>query len=403
MKGQEVWILYSGYGNIGDEAITWGTLRLFKNLGYIKKVRLIDSYPKVPSKFGLSWPDVDYVNIETIMGSRILRTLKYAFTLPRVIFPRIHQKSEPGEMLWHRGCSGYDSYHGTRLLLESIVYSSAIALNFSCRVLGGLSTGYTSSELDRNILKKFLAIWDWILLREPLSFYYIRDLISSRNKVLLVHDFSVHVDGFETDRSRRIKEILRHIGNGENLVGLILRDYYYQRYYPDLYRIKYLHFIKKLVNALTKHGLKTILIPFGYLGNHENDIKFYRELKALRIVKNDIPILDEVINLTPSEVIDVLSLFNYIISARTHGFILATLAGVPALHLYYEHKGRGILKHTFDTEAWSLTSCLNKGDDVEKITKYLIEDADKKSVRGRILKVRRYNEKIVHTIFGQTY
>ncbi|MEM2512161.1 MAG: polysaccharide pyruvyl transferase family protein [Ignisphaera sp.] len=314
-RHQNIWVLYGGYGNLGDEAIFLGTLSVFKNVNGIEKVKLIDIYPEMPKK--LNSFSVEYVNTGMLLGSREKRALRYSYAPFQLALLHVCKRAGLKGLLWHRGSSGYDSYHGSRLLVESAISASAIASRFLYRVLGGLSMGFTRNGLERKILQKFLNIWDFVLLREPYSLYYVRDLVPSKNKVLVVHDFAIHVDRSETEQSRRVKDTVKHLGKG-SLTGVILRDYYYQYYYPKWYRVKYLRFIKDLANALAKREHKVILIPFSYLGDRENDIRFYWELKAERIVDDDVRILSEVINLTPSEVIDVLSVFNYIISVRTH-------------------------------------------------------------------------------------
>lgn len=255
--------------------------------------------------------------------------------------------------------------------------------------------GFTRNCFERNILKKFLSKWNLILLREPYSLHYIQDLVPNKDKVLLVHDFAIHVNRSESERSKRIKEVLKCLKKG-NLTSVILRDYYYQCHYPKLYRVRYFHFIKDLINTLTERGHEVVFIPLGYLGDRENDIRFYQELETRKVLKKGAHILAEVVTLTPSEVVDVLSIFDYVVSVRTHGLILASIANVPTLHLYYEHKGKGIAEHTFGVESWSLYSCLREDGAAEKVVKYLENMADKPI--HKILRARKYNEKIVREI-----
>lgn len=52
-------------------------------------------------------------------------------------------------------------------------------------------------------------------------------------------------------------------------------------------------------------------------------------------------------------------------------FILASLTGVPAIHLYYEHKGKGIAKYIFGIEGCDPRSYLNGEHIIREILKIL--------------------------------
>jgi len=175
-------MLYSGYGNIGDEMILVGTLNCLKRLG-LNCIRVIDLYEQAPLKLlmimrkELKEMYIRYIGIDELLGSRVSRLLNYVRTslglipLSNTVFNRLVRKErdvedvDEGAILWHRGCSGYDSYHGTRLLASSIVSAASIASRFPVTVLGGLSMGYTDNAIDGELVKAFLRYWDFVLLR----------------------------------------------------------------------------------------------------------------------------------------------------------------------------------------------------------------------------------------------
>jgi len=341
------------------------------------------------------------------LGSRVCRSLNYVQTslglipLSNVVFNRWMRKERGVDkdiILWHKGGSGYDSYHGTRLLATSIVSTTSIASRFPVTVLGGLSMGYTDNAIDRELVKAFLRYWRFILLREPYSFRYVEALINDKSRLHLVHDFAVHAERMPTETSEKMKNSIRSICDDKPAIGPILRDYYYQRRFPADTRTRYLSFIRKLVNAIENEGYKAILIPTGYLFGRENDVRFYTELAKTGVVNGDtIYVLKKMHLLTPGEFIDVLSGLDMVISVRTHGFIASTLAGTPATHLYYEHKGAGISKFTLGVNGLSLFNCMKHDDECIREIRRMIEDrrSISRTLPTRIQKAREYNHKLL--------
>jgi len=407
-------ILYSGYGNIGDEMILVGTLNCLKELG-LKCTRIIDLYEQVPQKLLMIRKElkdmyVEYIGINELLGSRVSRILNYAKTslglisLINAIFNKLMRKErgvDKDAILWHKGGSGYDSYHGTRLLATSIVSTASIASRFSVTMLGGLSIGHTDNAIDRELVKAFLRYWHFILLREPYSFRYVEALINDKSRLYLVHDFAVHAERLHTKTSKKMKNSIRSIRDDKPVIGLILRDYYYQRRFPANTRTRYLSFIRKLVNAIEGEGYKAILIPTGYLFGLENDVRFYTELAKIGVVNgNTVNVLKKVHLLTPGEFIDVLSGLDMMVSVRTHGFIASALAGIPATHLYYEHKGAGILKFTFGVNGLSLFNCMKNSDECIREIRRMIEDRRNisRTLHTRIQKAREYNYKLLEEV-----
>jgi len=408
-------ILYSGYGNIGDEMILVGTLNYLKRLG-LNCVRVIDQYEQVPLKLLMTTrkelKDIytKYTGINELLGSRVSRFLNYVQTslglisLSNAVFNRWMKKERGMDediILWHRGCSGYDSYHSTRLLATSIVSTASIASRFPVTVLGGLSMGYTDNAIDRELVKAFLRYWHFILLREPYSFRYVKTLINDKSGLYLVHDFAVHAERMPTKTSEEKKNSIRSVCDDKPAIGLILRDYYYQRRFPADTRTRYLSFIRMLVNVIEGEGYKAILIPAGYLFGRDNDVRFYTELLKTGVVNSDtVNILEKAHLLTPGEFIDMLSGLDMVVSVRTHGFIASALAGIPAIHLYYEHKGAGISKFTFGVNGLSLFNCMKHDDECIREIRRMIEDRRNisRTLPTRIQKAREYNHKLLEEV-----
>jgi len=225
-------------------------------------------------------------------------------------------------------------------------------------------------------------------------------LVNDKSGLYLVHDFAVHSERVPT-RTSEEKNSIRSVCDGKPAIGLILRDYYYQRRFPADTRTRYLSFIRKLVNAIEGEGYKAVLIPMGYLFGRENDARFYAELVKTGVVNSDtVYILEKAHMLTPGEFIDMLSALDMMVSVRTHGFIASALAGIPAIHLYYEHKGAGISKFTFGVNGFSLFYCIRHDDECIREIRRMIEDRRNisRTLIARIQKAREYNYKLLKEV-----
>ncbi|AFL66434.1 hypothetical protein Desfe_0530 [Desulfurococcus amylolyticus DSM 16532] len=395
-------ILFTGYGNIGDEAILEGTLRAFRQAyPKIRGIAIMDSFSQIPSKIKQivenSSFKCDYIPLERVLGGKISRISVYSLSIINSIIGYNVSRPLIRGILWHRGCSGYDEYHGLGLLISQVVPALSISSKFQYRVLGGLSLGYTRTVLGRKILQKFLRQWNYILVREPISMSHIHSLLlPGDTNVNLVHDFAIHVEPTPSKKTEYMVWRLREFN--EPLVGLVFRDYYYQDFYPSHYRITYKKFIRELVKRLSDLGYKPIYIPFGYFGDRKNDIKFYREL----LEEGSLPgrLLWDLPSLTPGEVAYVLRHLKALITVRTHPFILSMVSGIKAIHLSYEHKGVGIAKYTFCENPLSLIKCLK---DMNYCLKHIFQELESSShsKNNTVFKARFENIRIIKSLISE--
>jgi hypothetical protein len=69
-------------------------------------------------------------------------------------------------ILWHKGGSGYDGYHGSVPLLLGVMGTLSVARFFSLRILSGLSLGFYRNGFEKTVIKHFAEEWNSILVRE---------------------------------------------------------------------------------------------------------------------------------------------------------------------------------------------------------------------------------------------
>ena len=153
-------VLFSGFGNLGDEAILEGTLTALNSAIEMRKVIILDGYPDAPPKVKklTMMNNCSYTSLASLLGNRLGRVFKYSGSLIELLSDVKSQKSKPkfSGILWHKGGSGYDEYHGTKGLLMSSSTTLAIRKMFSFGVLGGLSLGFTRTQIGKEVLSRFL-------------------------------------------------------------------------------------------------------------------------------------------------------------------------------------------------------------------------------------------------------
>jgi len=396
-----VYILSHGFGNIGDFAIFKGTLRVLRGVSPSIKINVIDPLPlpKEYLDFHVEW--TPYRSLFSNVPNRILSysisgiRATLGFEIP------FHAERREG-VLWHRGCSGYDGYHGTLPLLLNTTRTLSITKGFSLRILGGLSLGFYRNSFERTIIKRFATSWDYILVREPLSRYYLVRAGVSKPNIYLLHDFAFNVEDRCSERARRVVEKIRDYNSGPR-VAVSIRDYYYD-YDPHTYS-SYIRFIGSLLKVLVER-FHVFLIPMSFSSGHENDIEFIKRLVEAKVIPSSVVPLYRVAYMDPEEVICLLKNFDAGIGIRTHFCILNAIAGTPVIHLYYEHKGKGIFDYSLRgvLPQISLFKAIhNQSNVIDQILCSLNSMINMKGAMNRLLKEivfrnRLHNQKIIKHI-----
>jgi len=400
----KIFILFHGFGNIGDFAIFKGTLRVLRKVAPGADITVVDPLP-VPNTYlddHVAW--VSYYRLfHGLFGKVMAHTVSIAQLVcglePVVGFER-------GEgVLWHKGGSGYDGYHGSIPLLLSAMSTLSVARLFGLKILGGLSLGFYRNGFEKNIVRKFADGWNYILVREPYSKYYLTSAGVDEGRILLVHDFAFHT---EEKCSKRVKELVGEIKNYDSKprIAVSIRDYYYD-HDPMLYN-SYIQLIGKLLKTLTRE-FHMFLIPMGFSGTHENDIKFIKRLVEDRFIPNSAVPLYSAAYMDPEEVVCLLRNFDVSVGVRMHFCILSSVARIPTIHLYYEHKGRGIFRYSLGDRlpSISLYSAIHDPPTtINQIVGYIHKLIDEKNNVKRdleriIQKNKQYNQKIVKQILHE--
>jgi len=144
----------------------------------------------------------------------------------------------------------------------------------------------------------------------------------------------------------------------------------------------------------------------GFSGYRENDVRFIKILRALRIIPRDVIPLYDVITLDPEELLPLLKSFDVDLSIRTHFGILSSIAGLPVFQLFYEHKGVGIFKFSLNSllPTMDLFKVIhNPSNNLQLICKLISKMLDERSGASKELQKlitnnRMHNLKIVKRV-----
>jgi polysaccharide pyruvyl transferase WcaK-like protein len=400
----KIFILFHGFGNVGDFAIFKGTLRVLREVAPGAGITVVDPKP-VPNTYLDDY--VAWVSYHRLFHGLFERVMAHTVSMAQLVSGlKPVADYEHGEgILWHKGGSGYDGYHGSIPLLLSATSTLSVARLFGYKILGGLSLGFYRNGFEKNIIRNFADGWNYILVREPYSKYYLTSAGVDEGRVLLVHDFAFHIG---EKCSKRVKELVGEIRNYDSKprIAVSIRDYYYD-HDPMLYN-SYIQFIGRLLKTLTRE-FHVFLIPMAFSGRHENDIKFAKRLLEDRVIPDSAVPLYSVAYMDPEEVVCLLRNFDVSISVRTHFCILSAVAGIPMIHLYYEHKGRGIFRYSLRDSLPNISLYRAIHDSlttINQIVNHIHKLIDEKNnVRRDLEKIiqnnRLHNQKIVKQILHE--
>lgn len=366
-------ILYGGtYLNKGGAAITYGTLKVLKELGFNFSY-VIDPEPFFPFKELNLIPIYrfsDKLSTQKIQSIEITSLAKPFF---RCILLSLcdNIRQFKGIPIWHIGDSPFsDSRSALSIVGQIIALHSLKLVNNSTVIIGGVSLDYPKTPIGKNILPFYFKKYvDYIYTRGKYTSRNLEAFGVSKKKFSIICDFAFHIDRVDSDKSYDIIKKIRNCNRPK--IALILRDYS-----QNLERKNYIKCIKELISILNDKNYDTYFIPttYAYL-IPENDLFFLEnELKVSK---------DKIINikdLNPHEIISVFSNFDIIISTRLHGAVLGTLAHIPTIHLYEGGKSIEVIGEVFE----DLVPLINlhkfsNGEETKNLLKIIEQSLHKKS------------------------
>jgi len=249
--------------------------------------------------------------------------------------PQIRQLC--GTTIWHIGDSPFSDKRSSLSIIGQVIALRSLKKAIGGKVvIGGISLGYPRTKTGSIVLRDFFKSVDHIFIRGVETYDVLKKLNVQDDKITAICDFAYHLDMKSSNRSNEYVNLIESAD--KPAVALILRDYA-----DGQLRLNYINSIKKLIEFLSEVGYKIFFIPTSYAYLiPENDEIFLKNVLNINA--------SEILNIkdsTPEEIIHIFHNFDFIISARLHGAVYGTIAGVPTVHLYEERKSLEVIKDIF--------------------------------------------------------
>lgn len=330
-------VLYGGtYLNKGGAAIAYGTLKALREID-INFQHIIDPEPFFPFdslNLNAIYRFSDVLSVKPIDSITPISTFNpFIRCLLKSYSHEINQLN--GYHIWHIGDSPFsDSRSALSVAGQVMALESLRRAVKSDVIIGGVSIDYPKTRVSKYIMEKYFANYNFYA-RGNQTFKNLLDLSVPKNNIVTICDFAFHLNRTNNERIRQL--INTRIKSEKPIVALCLRDYSHGDE-----RQRNIECIKKMI-LLLKKEYDVFLIPtsYAYL-KPENDYIFIKNI--LRVSDDDIIIIRD---MTPGEIIYLLSHFDIVISSRLHGAVLGALANVPTIHLYEGGKSLEVLGEVF--------------------------------------------------------
>jgi len=423
------------FRNKGDVAILEGTTNVLTSLG-ISITRFYSPYSK-------SWPICPFSNLkmEQMPSSDVFDKLiahglfgVYSGILPAGTFlaPRLCYKTlsklsksniindlSSADCVWQIG--GSYLIHDSRFIQE-LLYILYLKNEWGRKklvILGGHSIGPFYSPISRFLASIFLSkSVDILLLREERSLeYLLHKLKIGLPYTRIISDFSFHVNPRHTNNVQEIFkdiDIIKDKSSSGYVIGLSARPLFYQIWEREKNKRNiYLNFLVKFVKKLYDRGFSVVFYPSSTVPGPENDTEIYNDISRLLKIENASYgrrfTMLQTRQLSGSEAYAIPSKLDVMVAIRSHAAIAALKSFIPTIHIYYHHKGEGIIKHLRASVPClnldDLTSMKITPDELVKLVEQQIKNYDEISEDIRVSIKNRTSEdvSILQEIFEQIH
>jgi len=285
-----------GAGNIGDDSILYGILKILNNKNYIftigtwKGVKLSN----LPSK------NIDFIN--ALNSKEVKKTIKNSD-----IF-----LCGGGTMIGDELSLSFPLIYVAKLISLAKLYKKKVYL-FS------IGANKLKSEKAEKIVKKIYNLADIITLRDQESLEVCKNLGIPDKKLVVTADPAFLLRKQETKRTKELKNII--LNKNKKIFGVNIANESWSHIK------KYKKTIAEACNYIYKqYGYKPIFFCNEIRGGKFYDYEANKE--AAKYLICDYELLDPVYY-TPPEMIDIISSFKFTVGMRMHALIFSSIANVP--------------------------------------------------------------------------
>ncbi|MBI2830668.1 MAG: polysaccharide pyruvyl transferase family protein [Chloroflexi bacterium] len=363
-------VIYGGsYLNKGGTAITYGTLKVLKELGVSFKY-IIDPEPLPDEHFsslGLT-PIYRYSDVlcdNPMPSVTLIHTFRpFAKCLLNSRIPAIKQLK--GMPLWHIGDGCFSDQRSVLSLVGQVISLDMLRIVLKGKlIIGGISLAYPRTKIGEIILRRFFKSVDHFFIRGSKTYDTLTRLGVPDEKMSITCDFAFHLEGQESIDSEKCSEMIRQAG--KPAIALVLRKFSQGRRAEN-----YVKALRILISRLKEQKYKVFFVPtsYSYL-LPENDLLFLRE--ELGITDQSIVNIKD---FRPEEIIHIFQSFDVVISSRLHGAVYSALGNVPVVHLFEAPKSLEVIQDMFGDVAAPLVDIGSFSENPSKIEEIIktVED-----------------------------
>jgi len=284
-----------GFGNIGDDAILQGIIKILKTLPSNPKIT-------IAVKHGVKLPflDPDIHVAESFNFEEAKRSIANSDCL------LVGGGTMVGDELGLQFPLAYN--------IERILYSKKCSKRI---VLFGIGANKLTTRNGKLLAKMMINHSGLITLRDLESLKVCKRLSTNQENIFQTADPAFLLEPKETGRSRGIKDIIRSKGKtiGINVVNEVWAN-----------KKEYKMAIATTCNTLAVEGYYPIFFSNEIRSGPFYDHEANKETASL--LSCDYTILEPTYY-SPEEMIDIISAFDMVLSMRMHGLIFASIARVP--------------------------------------------------------------------------
>lgn len=405
-KNNSLILLRALYSNIGDLAIYKGTMNVFSQL-QIEPKYILDPEPTFPAGYLESYNLKPVYTFPSLIEKEIQQSKK---NFVNYLMPTLHLPSDLLCMLKMRKeidclyCLGGArfgdkfAFHVVGEILNTCYKKKILNADL---VIGGVSIAQSGdSYLFNKFYEKFLNQITHLFVRDNISYSNLKRYDLPPEKYSIICDFAYWLNPLQSQRSKDIRGTIEESSEGRIIIGIA----------PGMdiesSKTEYLVSWCRLIRNLCDRGYDIVLIPTSHNPKcltppHDKDDYGFCHLINSELNLN-LPIL-QTKQFEPEEIIEIMGVFDCVISARMHGAIFSTIANVPTIHIYNEKKGLGLFNTFFNNSVrlYSLEQFLDHYRTHSNIINDLEELMDIKNPYSETInRMKKTSARTIHDVFA---
>ncbi|MHA1334052.1 MAG: polysaccharide pyruvyl transferase family protein [Candidatus Odinarchaeia archaeon] len=245
---------------------------------------------------------------------------------------------------------GRKSLYGNLLYVLDILVSKLLG---NYHVIFPQAMGPFYSKLTKILVKFGLLFSDLIMVRDRLTFQYLRNLGISKNKILLCPDIALKMKPIDEKEAAQLLKA-HGVNPNEKNIGVIPNVRIYEKldHSGKVEKNRYFQLLVALIKyILNSLNANVVIIPHEFIKGTKDDRWLALQVMN-KIGENErVHIIDR--EYETRQLKGIISCMDLVVTSRFHGAIAALSTGVPTIVVGWAHKYKELMKD-FDEEDYFL-------------------------------------------------